>query len=108
MLDPARGDGAFYNALSAYITRHWCKIDNRGDFSDWTAPVDWIVTDPPWSRFRDFLEHSMRVALVRDAGFGLRRALFVDSPAEWPSSRFQLAAVWLQRGWDRPAEIGGL
>lgn len=118
VLEPARGDGAFYDALPNHVTRHWCEIDDGHDFFDWTTPVDWIVTNPPWSRFRDFLEHSLRVAdnvlflapvnhfttkrrvaLIRDAGFGLRHMLFVPPPAAWPASGFQLAAVHLQREW---------
>ena len=127
VLDPARGDGAFHDALPPHVTRHWCEIAQGRDFFDWTTPVDWIVTNPPWSRFRDFLEHSLRladnvlflapinhfgttrrVALVSGAGFGLRRVVFVPQPAAWPASGFQLAAVWLQRGWDGPAQIESL
>lgn len=119
VLEPARGDGAFYDALPSHVTPHWCEITEGRDFFDWTTPVDWIVTNPPWSRFRDFLEHSLRVAdnvlflapinhfgtkrrvsLVSEAGFGLRRVVFVPSPAAWPASGFQLAAVWLQREWN--------
>ncbi|MFD0859256.1 helix-turn-helix transcriptional regulator [Roseovarius aquimarinus] len=124
VLEPARGDRAFYDALPAHVTKHWCEISEGRDFFDFTTPVDWIITNPPWSRFRDFLEHSLRVAdnvlflapvnhfgtkrrvsLVRDAGFGLKRTLFVPSPTAWPSSGFQLAAVHLQRGWSGAAEI---
>lgn len=124
VLEPARGDGAFYDALPPHVTRHWCEIAEGQDFFDWTTPVDWIVTNPPWSRFRDFLEHSLRVAdnvlflapinhfgtkrrvsLVSEAGFGLRRVVFVPSPVKWPASGFQLAAVRLQRGWGGPAQV---
>ena len=124
VLEPARGDGAFYDILPRHVTRHWCEISDGRDFFDFTTPVDWIVTNPPWSRFRDFLEHSLRVAdnvlflapinhfgtkrrvtLIRDAGFGLKRMLFVPSPIAWPSSGFQLAAVHLQRGWTGPASL---
>jgi transcriptional regulator with XRE-family HTH domain len=124
VLEPARGDGAFYDTLPSHITRHWCEITEGRDFFDWNTPVDWIVTNPPWSRFRDFLEHSLRLAdnvlflapinhfgtkrrvsLVSQAGFGLRRVVFVPSPAAWPASGFQLAAVWLQRGWKGPTQF---
>ncbi|MEX1234980.1 MAG: hypothetical protein WEB56_08350, partial [Roseovarius sp.] len=124
VLEPARGDGAFYDNLPPHVTRHWCEINDGYDFFDWTTPVDWVVTNPPWSRFRDFLEHSLRLAdnvlflapinhfgtkrrveLVRNAGFGSKRIQFVPSPATWPSSGFQLAAVHLQRGWAGPTEL---
>lgn len=124
VLDPAKGAGAFYDVLPRHVTPHWCEINEGRDFFDFTTPVDWIVTNPPWSRFRDFLEHSLRVAdnvvflapvnhfatkrrvtLIREAGFGLKRMLFVPSPIAWPSSGFQLAAVHLQRGWTGPASL---
>ncbi len=99
VLEPARGDGAFFDALPQHVTRHWCEINDGYDFFDWTTPVDWIVTNPPWSRFRDFLEHSLqlannilflapinhfgtkrRVGLVRNAGFASKRIQFDTIP----------------------------
>ena len=62
VLDPARGDGAFYDALPNHVEKLWCEAGEGRDFYDWTAAVDWIVTNPPWSDFRDFLQHSLRIA----------------------------------------------
>ena len=127
VLDPARGDGAFYDALPDHVEKLWCEAGDNCDFYDWTAAVDWIVTNPPWSDFRDFLQHSLtvadnivflaplnhfttkrRVSMIREAGFGVRRILIVPTPTDWPSSGFQLAAVWLSRGWRGPAEFAVL
>jgi hypothetical protein len=40
----------------------WCEIKRGRDFFAWTEPVDWIVTNPPWSQFRAFLQHAMTLA----------------------------------------------
>lgn len=40
----------------------WCEIRDGKDFFTWTTPVDWIVSNPPYSIFAEFLRHSMRVA----------------------------------------------
>ena len=124
VLDPCRGDGAFFDQLPAHVGRHWCEIEEGRNFLVWDRKVDWIVTNPPWSKFRRFLTHGMTVAdnvvylaalthfstkaRVRDIkshGFGMRTILYVPTPKEWPSSGFQMAAVWLQRGWDGPCDI---
>lgn len=59
VLEPCRGDGAF--------TRHrpgwsWCELDEGRDFFDWSRPVDWVFTNPPYSKLRPFFMHSARVA----------------------------------------------
>ena len=46
-----------------------------------------------------------RVAAIGRAGFALRRVMLVPTPEGWPASGFQLAAVWLQKGWQGPAGV---
>lgn len=118
LLDPARGEGAFHDAFPSNLIRHWCEITDGRDFMAWDRRVDWIITNPPFSRFRAFLLHAMavadnvvflaplthfatrhRVEAIAAHGFSLRRIMLVPTPPDWPSSGFQLAAVWLQRGW---------
>jgi hypothetical protein len=96
----------------------WCEIKAGRNFFDWTERVDWIVTNPPWSQIRPFLQHAMRVADnvvflltinhvwtkarirdVQEAGFGIREIVLVDMPATFPQSGFQLGAVHFRRGW---------
>ena len=93
----------------------------------WDRRVDWIITNPPFSQFRAFLLHAMtladnvvflaplahfatrhRVEAITAHGFALRRIMLVPTPADWPSSGFQLAAVWLQRGWRGTTRIDAL
>ena len=63
------------------------------------------MTNPPWSRLRDFTRHAMRIApnvvwlapltnlttkaRLRDldeAGFGIAELVLIDTPKDWPQS----------------------
>lgn len=118
VLDPCRGDGAFFDQFPDHTDVRWCEIVEGRDFLKWQVPVDWIVTNPTWSRFREFLVHGMKIsenivflaafnhygtkarqADIRRQGFGMRSVLFVPTPKSFPQSGLQLCAVWLERGW---------
>lgn len=61
ILEPCRGTGSFYNLMDpAY--RDWCEISEGKDFFDYTHKVNWIITNPPFSIFDRFLEHSLSLA----------------------------------------------
>lgn len=60
ILEPAKGGGAFLNKLPADTL--WCEIDDGIDFFDFRESVDWIVTNPPYSIFNEFLTHSLSLA----------------------------------------------
>ena len=59
MLDPCRGDGAFWRHMPG---ADYCEIAEGRDFFDWHEPVDWIVGNPPYSVMNRWLEHSFKVA----------------------------------------------
>ena len=59
MLDPCRGDGAFWRHMPG---ADWCELQDGRDFFQWDAPVDWIISNPPYSVFANWLRHSFRVA----------------------------------------------
>lgn len=118
ILEPCRGEGNFFNLMPG---AWWCEISEGRDFFDWIQPVDWIVTNPPWSKIRPFLQRSMDLAKdvvflmtvnhlwtkarLRDvfaAGFGIKEILLVEMPKEFPSSGFQLGAIHLSKGWTGP------
>lgn len=127
VLEPCCGGGSFVFALATTtydIQIQTCEITEGRDFFDWTGHVDWIVTNPPWSQFRPFLKHALEVAdnvaflvtvnhwwtkarvkLVRDAGFGYKRLILVDTPPEFPATGFQLGMMHVQKGWNGPLEI---
>ena len=114
ILEPCCGGGAF---LKCMPTADWCEIEKGRDFFELHDHYDWIVTNPPWSKIRDFLRHSMEVAdnivflmtvnhaftkaRVRDvenSGFCIKEISLVYSPKEFPQSGFQLAAVHYAKG----------
>lgn len=116
ILEPCCGEGRILRCLPHGA--QWCEIKLGRDFFAWREPVDWILTNPPWSQIRPFLRHAMivadnvvflltinhlwtkaRLSDIRAAGFGIREIFLVEMPREFPQSGFQLGAVHLQRRW---------
>lgn len=116
LLEPCKGDGNFLHFMPG---ASWCEISEGRDFFNWEMPVDWIITNPPWSKIRSFLQHSMtlasdivflitvnhiwtkaRIRDIKQAGFGIKEICLVEMPKTFPQSGFQLGAIHLQRGWD--------
>ena len=61
ILDPCRGEGAFYDNYNT-DNKDWCELGEGKDFLEYNKKVDWIITNPPWSKMRIFLEHGMKIA----------------------------------------------
>ena len=59
ILDPCKGKGVFTDILE---NSEWCEITEGRDFFDWARPVDWIISNPPFSLMRKFILHSFTVA----------------------------------------------
>lgn len=59
-LDPCKGDGAFYNYLPA--GSDYCEIQEGLDFLKYNHKVDWIIGNPPYSIFEEFLVKSFQLA----------------------------------------------
>ncbi len=59
-LDPCRGDSAFYKYLPS--GSEWCEIADDRDFFNYNKSIDWIVGNPPYSIFADFLSHSFKLS----------------------------------------------
>ena len=60
ILEPCRGEGAIYKYLPAGT--EWCEIADGRDFFAWHSPVDWIVSNPPYSIFNEWMDHSFNVS----------------------------------------------
>lgn len=124
VLEPCAGEGAFLRALEGRGDIRWCEIEQGRDFLAYDKPADWIITNPPWSRFSDFLIHSLalaqnvvflvtinhwwtkrRVREVLDAGFGYRRLILTAWPKEFRATGFQLGVMHLQRGYAGPVQL---
>lgn len=121
ILDPCRGEGAFYDNITG--DKDWCELGEGKDFLEYSKKVDWIITNPPWSKMREFLAHGMKIADnivylttinhyttkrrirdMREAGFGIKEFYCVNTPNSptWPQIGFQLGAIHTKRGWSGP------
>lgn len=127
ILDPCRGGGAFYDNFPNHLTKEWCEVEQGRDFLTYLGKHDWIITNPPWSKMRDFIQHGCLVAdrvvylstlthfvtkaRLRDLkqlGFGLREFYCVPTPKkDWPASGFQLGAMLIERGYEGGLDISG-
>lgn len=75
VLEPFRGTGHFFSALP--YAPEWCEIDEGRDFYEWQKPVDWIVSNPPYSELDKVLAHTLDVA---QAGFAYLLAVHAITP----------------------------
>lgn len=117
VLDPCMGDGAFYDQIENE-RKEWCEISKGVDFFEYNTACDWIISNPPYSIFRSFLQHSMeladnivflitvnhiwtkaRIKDIRECGFGIKEIYCCDTPSNFPPSGFQYGAVHFKRGW---------
>jgi hypothetical protein len=128
VLDPCRGEAQpFYKALlrQPRCIVDWCEIAEGRDFLRYDQHVDWIITNPPWSKIFTFVKHAMtisdnivflcslqsltlraRMTAMRDARFGLKEALLLPHPPKpWPASGFQLVAMHVRRGYTGPLAL---
>jgi hypothetical protein len=116
ILDPSRGEGAFYDNFPGN-NNDWCELGEGKDFLIYNKKVDWIITNPPWSKMQQFLEHGMKVSdnivylttinhyttkkRIRDMrkyNFSIAEIYCVPTPTKpWPQLGFQLAAVHTKR-----------
>ena len=116
MLDPCRGDGAFFDLMPGAA---WCEVREGRDFFDCGLRVDWIVSNPPFSIFYEWMRHSMTIAndivYLVPIGKVWNSAGFLDSLTQWGGVReilvigtgrsigfplgFAVGAVHFQRGY---------
>jgi hypothetical protein len=59
-LDPCKGKGAFYDYMSH--PKEYCEIQENIDFFTYLKSVDWIISNPPYSNYDNFLLHSFEIA----------------------------------------------
>lgn len=122
-LDPCRGDGAFYRHLPPGAL--WCEITEGVDLFQFGTPVDWIIGNPPYAVFSQWLRHSFTLArdivylipvnkvfnsftMLKDihAWGGIREivAIAAGSTLKFPIG-FAVGAIHLQREWTGETRI---
>jgi len=116
ILEPCKGSGNFLKHLPK--DTRWCEIDENKDFFEFNDKVDYIITNPPYSLMRKFLQHSMKIsdnvvfltsinhlwlkARIRDikeTNFGIKEIWLCDTPKEFPQSGFQFGVFHLQKNY---------
>ena len=121
ILEPCSGKGNFLKALEGYIQNEhilWCEIKKGKDFFDFNEKVDWIITNPPYSKMRVFMQKAMdvsdnvvflttinhlwlkaRLRDVKEKGFGIKEILLFDTPKTFPQSGFQIGCFYLKKNY---------
>lgn len=59
-LDPCKGDGAFLKYMPS--GSDYCEIKEGKDFLKYNQKVDWIIGNPPYSIFEDFLRKGFEIS----------------------------------------------
>ena len=113
ILEPCKGTGNFLKFLPEDSL--WCEISEGKNFFDFNDKVDWIITNPPWSQIRKFLQHSMeisdnvcflftinhlwtkaRIRDIKEVGFGIKEIVIFDTPDNFPPLGFQVGMIHLR------------
>jgi len=113
ILEPCKGTGNFLKFLPKDTL--WCEISEGKNFFDFNEEVDWIITNPPWSQIRKFLQHSLKISKnicflftinhlwtkarirdIKEAGFGIKEIVIFDTPDNFPPLGFQVGMIHLQ------------
>lgn len=121
ILEPCKGTGNF---LSIIPNADWYELDEGKDFLTARGHWDWIITNPPYSQYRDFLNKSMEIAdnivflqlinatfykaRLRDMlnnNFGIKEIWCIDTPKEFPQFGFQMGCVYYKRNWNKETLI---
>ena len=48
VIEPARGDSAFYDSFPKYVKKEWCEINEGRDYLEFTGEVDYTISNPPF------------------------------------------------------------
>jgi hypothetical protein len=115
ILEPCCGTGNF---LKVIPTADWYEIDKGKDFLSAIGKWDWIITNPPYSKYRDFLKKSMEVADnivflqlinatfykarlrdIREKNFSIVEIWCIDTPKEFPQFGFQMGCIYYRRDY---------
>jgi len=86
ILEPSAGDGVFLRYLPEDTL--WCEIEKGRDFFAFNERVDWIVGNPPYSKFAKWITHSLTLA----------SEIVYLLPANKPFNSYIILTDWLKWG----------
>ena len=76
--EPFRGDGNFYNQFPYVNRKLWSEIKENKDFFNYDGEnIDWVITNPPWSKITRILDKLVKICDVGFAGHGLQGILLL-------------------------------
>ena len=115
ILEPCKGTGNFSNLLNGC---DYCEIDEGIDFFDYQKEnVNWIITNPPYSKIKKFLLKSYEIKTknivyvvpinhilglkarlndMKKYGYSIKEIILIDTPKEFPQSGFQYAVIHIE------------
>jgi len=116
ILEPCKGKGNFLKVLPKGTK--WCEILEDKDFFKFEGRVDWVITNPPFSQMRKFIQKAIEIsdnvvflssinhlwlkARLRDiftAKFGIKEIVIFETPKTFPQSGFQIGAFYLKKNY---------
>lgn len=84
-LDPCMGEGVFFNNFPD--EKEWCELRKGKDFFEYKESVNYIIGNPPYSIFEDFLRHSFEIAddvvYIVPTNKVFQRLLIMDMIEDW-------------------------
>lgn len=123
VLDPCRNseNGVFFKNLTsnAILDLDWYEILEGKDFFECKKEYDWIIGNPPYGRFSDFLRQSMKcginICYLIPSNKVFNSYRMIKEISEWggivhmrhygPGSKlkfpigFAISAVWIQKNY---------
>lgn len=48
VIEPFKGEGAFYDAFPDYVQKDWAELEQGRDYTDISGTYDWVITNPPF------------------------------------------------------------
>lgn len=48
VVEPFKGEGAFYNNFPDFVEKDWAEIKEGKDYKDLPDDYDWVITNPPF------------------------------------------------------------
>lgn len=48
VIEPFRGEGAFYDSFPSFVIKDWAEIEQGKDYKELTNDYDWVITNPPF------------------------------------------------------------
>jgi hypothetical protein len=111
VLDAWAGKDVFYDNYPEFVKKEWCEIERGRDFFDYEGQVDWVISNPPYSKLTDIHRKlatmcrkgiciitgtnnmtNLRQRILMEAGFSLTHAEQFDVKA-WNGFR-QVVQLW--------------